>query len=244
MIWAIVFAALAAAAGLRAPPWQRLRHAVVRPGEGQSRQRTAVPNADLLTSPWLAAAAAGATVLVFVSGWTGVVAAVAAAAIVHRWVGGLESITVRKRRERVARDLPVGGDLLVAALAAGRPPGQALAAVASAVRGPLGHDLAAIAARIELGADPARVWAEVARDPVLGPIGRSFGRAASSGASVTTVLARCVEDLRRRRHTEANRVARSAGVRTAAPLGLCFLPAFIVVGVVPTVVGAFWRLVL
>ena len=38
--------------------------------------------------------------------------------------------------------------------------------------------------------------------------------------------------------------ARSLGVRTAAPLGLCFMPAFIVLGVVPTVIGTFSAAVL
>lgn len=199
---------------------------------------------DLLSSPWIAAVGAAVAVTQFVTGWTGVVIASGVAAAVFKWVSGLESIAARRRRERIARDLPLGVDLLVSALAAGRPPGQAIATVAHAVRGPLGDDLAAIAARIDLGADPDTVWGDVTDDPVLAPVGRSFRRASRSGASITTVLARCVEDLRRRRHTDASRVARSAGVRTAAPLGLCFLPAFIVIGVVPTVVGAFSNLVL
>ncbi|MGH3360521.1 MAG: type II secretion system F family protein [Nocardioidaceae bacterium] len=244
MLLASILAAVSVAVVLRAPPQQRLDRAGIRTRRPGGGPLTRIRDTDLLTSPWLASAGAAVTVVVFVSGLTGVIVAAAAAVVVHRWVSGLESIAVRRRRDRVARDLPVGVDLLVAALSAGRPPGHALGSVAAAVGGPLGEELAAIAARIELGADPVGVWREVARDPVLGPLGRSFARAATSGASVTTVLTRCVEDLRRRRHTEANRVARSAGVRTAAPLGLCFLPAFIVVGIVPTVVGAFWQLVL
>jgi hypothetical protein len=31
--------------------------------------------------------------------------------------------------------------------------------------------------------------------------------------------------------------ARAVAVRAAAPLGLCFLPAFVLLGVVPTVLG-------
>jgi hypothetical protein len=38
--------------------------------------------------------------------------------------------------------------------------------------------------------------------------------------------------------------ARTVGVRAAGPLGLCFLPAFMLVGIVPTVVGGFAHLVL
>ncbi|UPK75506.1 type II secretion system F family protein [Nocardioidaceae bacterium SCSIO 66511] len=242
MVLASILSGIAVATLMRAPSRRRVEHLAVRPDIGGALAR--IRDADLLTSPWLAGAGAAIAVTQLVSGWLGLVVAGAAALVAYRWVDGLESLGARRRREQLARDLPVAVDLLVAALSAGRPPGQALAAVANAVGGPLGDDLTAIAARLELGADPMRVWHEMASDPVLGPVGRSFRRASQSGASVTSVLARCVEDLRRRRHTEANRVARSAGVRTAAPLGVCFLPAFIVVGVVPTVVGAFWHLVL
>ncbi|UYM03368.1 type II secretion system F family protein [Solicola gregarius] len=241
-MWASVLAGLSVAVWMRMPSPRRVRRVAAGPRADGPIDR--LRDADLLTSPWIAALGAAIAVTQIFSGELGLVVAAACAVAAYRWVDGLESIGARRRREQLARDLPVGVDLLVAALSAGRPPGQAMAAVAAAVGGPLGTDLAAIAARLELGADPTRVWRDVADDPVLGPVGRSFRRASQSGASVTTVLARCVEDLRRRRHTEANRVARSAGVRTAAPLGLCFLPAFIVVGVVPTVVGAFWHLVL
>lgn len=244
MVWASVFAALAAAAYVRAPVRHRLLRAGLRRPDTRTGRSARLRQPDLLTSPWLAALGAALVVPLFVPGWLGLLAAAAAAVAVHRWVAGLESLADRRRRAHVARNLPVAVDLLVAALSVGRPPGPALASVARAMGGPLGDDLSSIAVRIELGADPVAVWRDVARDPVLGPVGRSFGRAATSGASVTTVLARCVDDLRRRRRAEANRVARSAGVRTAAPLGLCFLPAFVVVGIVPTVVGAFWRLVL
>ena len=242
MTWAAVLAGLAVAIWLRAPPSTRLRR--IRVDATVSSAAARLRDADLLTSPWIAAVGCAIAITQFVPGWTGAIVAAGISLAVFRWVSGLESIATRRRRERVVRDLPLAVDLLVAALAAGRPPGQAIAAVAHAVGGPLGEDLTAVAARIELGADPDSVWREMADDPVLAPVGRSFRRASRSGASVTTVLARCVDDLRRRRHTDVSRVARSAGVRTAAPLGLCFLPAFIVIGVVPTIVGAFWNLVL
>jgi tight adherence protein B len=38
--------------------------------------------------------------------------------------------------------------------------------------------------------------------------------------------------------------ARQVGVLAAGPLGLCFLPAFMLIGVVPTVVGTFTDLIL
>jgi pilus assembly protein TadC len=36
--------------------------------------------------------------------------------------------------------------------------------------------------------------------------------------------------------------ARSVGVHAAAPLGLCFLPAFVLVGIVPSIVSVFGSL--
>jgi hypothetical protein len=45
--------------------------------------------------------------------------------------------------------------------------------------------------------------------------------------------------VRRRRRARADAIARGVGVRAAAPLGACFLPAFLLIGVVPTIVGAF-----
>ncbi|MDN5851768.1 MAG: type II secretion system F family protein [Actinomycetia bacterium] len=243
MIWAAVLAAVAVGFCLRAPSLARLRRLraeAVEPSGLVARLR----ETDLLTSPWIAAVGSVVMVTQFVSGWTGVVIGAGVSIAVFKWVSGLETVAMRRRRQQTVRDLPLAVDLLVAALAAGRPPGHAIAAVGKAVGGPLGQDFAAIAARIELGADPDTVWRDASEDPVLAPVGRSFRRASRSGASITTVLERCVDDLRRRRHTAASGVARSAGVRTAAPLGLCFLPAFIAVGVVPTVVGAFWNLVL
>ncbi|MGH3423909.1 MAG: type II secretion system F family protein, partial [Nocardioidaceae bacterium] len=158
--------------------------------------------------------------------------------------GTLESVRARRRRERIERDLPMALDLTVAALGAGRPPAQALDLVGSAIGGPLAEDLAAITARLDLGADPLQVWRRAAEQPGLRPLGRAFARATQTGASVTVVLARGVDDLRSERRAEAQRVARAAGVRTAAPLGACFLPAFVVVGIVPTLVSVFERFVL
>jgi pilus assembly protein TadC len=51
------------------------------------------------------------------------------------------------------------------------------------------------------------------------------------------VLAHVAEEVRRRRVAELRRRAAAVGPASAAPLGLCFLPAFFLVGIVPTVIG-------
>lgn len=191
------------------------------------------------SSPVLAAVIAGATVLQVVGPPIGALFALVAAVAAHRWVGRAEFAGDRRRRERLDQDLPLAVDLLVACLAAGRPPAAALSVVASAVPGPVAEELRAVTARLEMGADAVSVWHRLAQHPAMGPLGRSFARATRSGSSVTTSLGRCADDLRRRRRSTAQARARSVGVKAAGPLGACFLPAFMLVGIVPTVVSLF-----
>jgi len=67
-------------------------------------------------------------------------------------------------------------------------------------------------------------------------------RSAESGAPLAEGLSRLAEDRRRERRTQTQVRARNVGVKAAGPLAACFLPAFMLVGVVPTVAGSFQRL--
>lgn len=64
-----------------------------------------------------------------------------------------------------------------------------------------------------------------------------LARAAEGGAPVANTVARIAASARAEAGAEASRVARRAGVMAVGPLGLCFLPAFVVLGVVPAIVG-------
>jgi Flp pilus assembly protein TadB len=133
-------------------------------------------------------------------------------------------------------------DLLAVTLASGASPSAALSAVAEAVEGPIAEDLRAAEHSLRLGQDPARVWRQVARQPGLAALGRSMARAVETGASVRDSLHRLAEDLDASGRLESESRARAVGVRAAAPLGLCLLPAFILLGVVPLVAGSVVRL--
>jgi hypothetical protein len=50
-------------------------------------------------------------------------------------------------------------------------------------------------------------------------------------------LTRLADDLRADRSVAAEAAARRAGVLIVLPLGLCFLPAFLLAGLVPVVVA-------
>ena len=157
---------------------------------------------------------------------------------------GVAAPFVRERMNRAGRtsplvpaDVPLTLDLVAAALDAGRPPGAAVASAARAVSGGVGSELADLASRLATVADPARVWRDATSHPNLAPLARAVVRAERSGAAPALVVSHAADDLRRRRQAELTRRTRAGGVATALPLGLCFLPAFFLVGIVPTILG-------
>lgn len=183
------------------------------------------------------------------TGWalTGTTGAVVGGVIgiaISWWVGRLEPPETARAREQVARDLPLAVDLLAACAAVGQPTDRSLAVVSQAVGGALATRLDGLGARLALGADPLATWQLLGADEQLAPMARTMIRAYESGAPVAGGLSRLAEDSRRRRRTVTQLRARSVGVQAAGPLALCFLPAFMLIGVVPTVVGAFSNLVL
>jgi Flp pilus assembly protein TadB len=147
-------------------------------------------------------------------------------------------------RRWAAVQLPAALDLLAACLAAGAPPERALASVGDAFGGELGQAFVAVARLATLGAPVETAWAQCLADTRLSPVARAVIRAHYSGAALGDVLTRLADDRRRALRSAAEAAAQRAGVRAVLPLGLCFLPAFILVGVVPVVAGfagTFWR---
>ncbi|MDV8002250.1 type II secretion system F family protein [Rhodococcus sp. IEGM 1408] len=138
--------------------------------------------------------------------------------------------------EPLARTL----DLLAVALLAGLPTHLALAAVADAVD-PTDPDVAAplraAAARVRLGATPAEAWRDVPGAGRLAPVAPVLARATDGGGSVRSALDHAARRLRSDADAAATARAERAAVLVAGPLGLCFLPAFVCLGVVPVVVG-------
>ena len=136
---------------------------------------------------------------------------------------------------QLSRDLPVACDLIAVCLAAGTPVGAAVAAVGESVPGPLGDRLVAIGALYRLGATPRRAWTDV--PPPVDALARTLVRAGESGSAVVPALQRLAADLRHTEHSRIEAAVRQAGVWVLAPLGVCFLPAFLCLGVVPLVLG-------
>jgi len=126
-------------------------------------------------------------------------------------------------------------DLIAAALDVGLAPAAALAAVGAGVPEPDRSQLRRALAMVDLGNEAA--WRMLADDPVLGPLALALERSERSGAPVAAAVRVLADERRRDTRTARLAQARRVGVRTAAPLGACFLPAFFLIAIVPTVIA-------
>ncbi|MFD5343653.1 type II secretion system F family protein [Streptomyces anulatus] len=137
----------------------------------------------------------------------------------------------------IARQLPLVADLLAACIAVGAGPREAAEEVGESIGGPVGDRLARTAAEIRLGVEPAEAWGRFGEIPGAGPLARCLHRAGSTGAPAAEPVARLAESMRAERAAAAVARAQRAGVLITAPVGLCFLPAFLAVGVAPVIIG-------
>lgn len=184
---------------------------------------------------WLASIAGAVGAWVLLGGLLGAVVAVACLAIVPRALRRLESRGARETREALDRQAPLLADLLSATLATGATMRDALQVSSEAVGSPSRESIGPVVVAIDLGADPATAWTTVGVPDAHRAIVDAVARAQDSGAPISALLARVADDLRRERRREVEVAARSAGVRAVAPLAACFLPAFLLVGVVPVI---------
>ena len=184
----------------------------------------------------LLAVGAGLSALIVVDGPTGVLMGAGLAIGLHRWMSKQGSRDDRARLAKRALALPVALDVLAACFTVGASQHQGLDAVASSIGGSLGNDLRVVSRALSVGADTAEAWALVDAPDLL-PLGAILSRAETSGAPVTPLLALLADQQRQRARGVAMDAARALGVRVAGPLGLCFLPAFVLIAIVPLVIS-------
>lgn len=134
-------------------------------------------------------------------------------------------------------ELPMFADLLAACLAAGSSLPAALDAAAVAGEDRLATLARTVAAALRQGKPAETAWAAWLADPALTALARPCVRAAGSGSAVAAELVRVAARLRARRRVEVQQRIARAGVWVVLPLGACFLPAFVLVGVVPVALG-------
>jgi pilus assembly protein TadC len=185
----------------------------------------------------LAAGLGGLAVAVVLGGWLGLLGALPTALLLDVLLRRIEPPVARRRRLREAADLPLAADLLAAAMRAGAPVDRSVLAVAEALDGPLADRLGRAGRTLLLGGGPEEAWSALDGVPGAERLADAAYRSANSGAALAGALTRLADDLRADRATAAEASARRAGVLIVLPLGLCFLPAFILAGLVPVIVA-------
>jgi hypothetical protein len=213
---------------------------------------------------WATAVAAAGLTLFPGLWWSVLPAAAVVAVVVARRPAG-QSSAIRGRERRL---IAVHAELFAACLDAGMATGTALLAVSDvlAAAGPVQRPtpgpsppspprrsgggeidrtagplagLDAVAAMLSLGADPATAWRAVDLDGVLAAAAL---RSAAGGSGLAEAVREYAAQLRQDIAAESMRAAGRAGVLMTAPLGLCFLPAFLCLGLAPVVVGLLGQL--
>ncbi|MFJ6738837.1 type II secretion system F family protein [Streptomyces sp. NPDC091279] len=175
---------------------------------------------------------------VLVGGVAGVAVGVGAAAGLWWWRARQRARGAPEYDAGEAADqLPLAADLLAACIAAGAGPVVAAHAVGEALGGPVGDALARGAAEVRLGGEPSEAWQRLGALPGAGGLARLLERAGESGLPAAGPVTRLAADARADWTRTATARARRAAVMVTAPVGLCFLPAFIAVGIVPVVIG-------
>lgn len=134
-------------------------------------------------------------------------------------------------------------DVLAVCLSAGMAVSTAAAASARSAPPTLARVLRRAADLLALGADPNIAWsppagpASAAVDPQVDALLRLARRSSASGVALAEAVSGLATQCRQDVTHAAAATAERAGVLIAGPLGLCFLPAFVCLGIVPVVAG-------
>ena len=129
-------------------------------------------------------------------------------------------------------------ELVAAMLDAGAGIGRSLELVAAASSRRYRGSLRPVVAALAIGADWETAWRSSAvRYSGILELRDALAFAALTGAPSSAILYAQAAKLRRERFRAAEKRAASLGVKLVVPLGLCSLPAFICLGVVPVLLA-------
>lgn len=131
--------------------------------------------------------------------------------------------------------VPEALDLLALALLGGVSLGAAARTVAVVLPGAAGEELDQVGQALLRGADTEAAWA--AAGPAWAPARRCLEVAAVAGVPPGPSLRQAATDLRRESVAGVEVATARLGVRLVVPLGLAFLPAFLLTTVLPLVLA-------
>lgn len=143
----------------------------------------------------------------------------------------------RSRTDPLHTELAVASDLMAAALRAGSPVPSAVLETGDALEGPLSAPLIQIGRELAAGVSPRQAWQRIGHLDAARRLTNAAQRTSESGAAMSGALTRCADDLRVDAAHERQARVQRASVLLMLPLGLCFLPAFLLAGLVPVVLA-------
>lgn len=126
-------------------------------------------------------------------------------------------------------------DLCAAAVRGGAPVPVALAVTGRHLGGADGDGLVRAGTALGLGAPWDAAWA--GSPPSIATLAQVLRVGRDAGAAPGPQLQAAAAALRRDRRARVRAASGALGVRLTLPLGLCFLPAFVLLGLVPVVLG-------
>lgn len=128
-----------------------------------------------------------------------------------------------------------GLDLMSLALMGGGSVAAAATSVGRVLPGELGAQLSVVGTRLEQGLDAGSAWRDAGEH--WQPARQCLELAALAGVAPGEALGRAAQDLRRDAVARVDVAAARLGVLLVVPLGLAFLPAFVLTTIVPLVVS-------
>lgn len=112
---------------------------------------------------------------------------------------------------------------------------ESIEAVAAETGGAVGEQLRVVSAGLRWGMDEQDAWSSL---PVIwAPAARAMSMAGLSGVPPADLLRQAAGDLRRADEAHLEVAAARLGVTLVLPLGLAFLPAFVLMTVLPVVLA-------
>ena len=162
---------------------------------------------------------------------------VALAAISLRWSRVRHQAAAHRRR---ATDFPDALDLLVLSIRAGYLPAQAIVEIEPFLSSSLRPAFIAVGEAMRSGSRFADALTELRAHigPVAQPLVDSLSAADRYGLPLAPVLERLSFEARQHRRRDTDAAARELPVRLAMPLVLCTLPSFVLLAIVPLLLGA------
>jgi tight adherence protein C len=147
--------------------------------------------------------------------------------------------TVRATRQ-IAAGYPDALDLLVLSIRAGYLPAQAIVEITPFLPPRLRGAFAAVDREMQQGTRFADALQQLNAQlgPIAQPLVDSLSSADRYGLPLAPVLERLAFEARQQRRREADATARELPVRLAMPLVLCTLPSFVLLAIVPLLLGA------